>query len=79
MSELKGWALEGSAIMKEFSFVDFKASIEFLNKIAEIAEKHNHHPEMIINYGNVRLILTTHEKKGLTEKDFELAKEIDTL
>lgn len=79
MSGLKEWSLESSSITKTFSFSNFKESLEFVNKIGELAEKHSHHPDMLISYDQVRLSLTTHSEKGLTKKDFELAKEIDLL
>ena len=79
MGKLGNWSLEGDSIVKDWVFRNFKESMEFVNKIAELAEKHNHHPAIIINYNNVRLSLTTHYAKGLTEKDFELAEEIDKI
>jgi 4a-hydroxytetrahydrobiopterin dehydratase len=77
MSELKAWSLEGNVITKDFEFKDFKEALDFVNKIGEIAEKHEHHPDIVILYNKVRLSLTTHSAKELTEKDFEVAKEID--
>lgn len=79
MTKLRNWALEGSSIVKDRVFRDFKEAIEFVNKVAEIAEKHNHHPSIVISYNIVRLTLTTHEAKGLTVKDFEVAEEIDKI
>lgn len=79
MSNLKGWALEGSAIMKEFAFSNFDESIDFVVKVAEISKKHEHHPEIIIDYDTVRLILTTHDENGLTDKDFNVAEDIDKI
>ncbi|MBI5804018.1 4a-hydroxytetrahydrobiopterin dehydratase [Candidatus Pacearchaeota archaeon] len=79
MSELDNWSLEPDSISKNFQFNNFKESLEFLNKVGEIAEKLNHHPDVIINYNVVKLSLSTHSEKGLTEKDFETAKEIDKL
>ena len=79
MESLSGWSVEGSQIVKTFSFEDFKKSLDFVNKVGELAEKHEHHPDILINYNKVRLSLTTHSAKGLTEKDFDLAKEIDNL
>ena len=79
MSELKEWGLEGNAIMKEFEFPDFKEAMIFVNNVALLAEKAVHHPVIIIDYNKVRITLTTHSEKAITEKDFELAKEIDRL
>jgi len=79
MSKLRNWALEENSIVKDKVFRNFKESVEFVNKVAEIAEKHNHHPSIIINFENVRMALTTHSAGGLTNKDFEVAEEIDKL
>lgn len=79
MSRLNDWALEGDSIVKHKTFQNFKETMEFVNKIAEIAEKNNHHPGLVINYNNLRISLTTHYARGLTEKDFEVAEEIDKL
>lgn len=79
MQTLNDWSLESDAISKSFVLPNFKGAMEFVNKVAEIADRLNHHPTMFINYNNVKLIATTHSEKGLTQKDFELAREIDTL
>ena len=79
MSKLRNWALDGNSITKDKIFRNFKESLEFVNKVAEIAEKHNHHPAILINYSEVRLTLTTHSVKGLTLMDFDVAEEIDKI
>ena len=79
MEDLKDWSLESDSINKVFSFASFKESVEFVNKVSEVAEKINHHPEILISFNQVRLLLTTHDEHGLSRKDFELAKEIDRL
>ena len=79
MQELRDWFIESSSITKDFSFKDFKESLNFVNKVGEIAEKHDHHPDIMINYNLVRLSLTTHSEKGLTKKDFDVAKEVDKI
>ncbi len=79
MIELKDWSLESSSITKDFEFNNFKESLDFVNKVGEIAEKLNHHPDILVSYHIVRLTLTTHSEKGLTKKDFDLAKDIDKI
>ena len=79
MQNLKNWALDGNSILKEIEFKDFKEAMQFVNKVSEIAENKGHHPDIFIFYNKVRLILTTHSSGGLTEKDFELAEEIDKI
>ncbi len=79
MSNLEGWSLEGESIVRDYEFKDFKEALDFVNKVGEIAEKQNHHPSITLDYNRVRLILTTHEEKGLSEKDFNVAEEIDRI
>lgn len=79
MSNLSDWSLEGNMITKVFSFDDFKGALEFVNKVGEIAEKLEHHPDVVIGGGNVKLSLITHSFGGLTKRDFEMAEEIDKL
>tara|TARA_Y100000034_G_C6665413_1_gene291878 strand:+ start:306 stop:578 length:273 start_codon:yes stop_codon:yes gene_type:complete len=79
MQKLNGWALEGDSIVKDFDLPDFPSAIEFVNNVAELAERREHHPGILINGNQVRLNLTTHSEQGLTSKDFELAEEIDKI
>ena len=79
MGKLRNWALDGEAIVKDKVFRDFKEAMVFVNKVAEIAENKNHHPSILINYNAVRMNLTTHEARGLTSIDFEVAEEIDKI
>ena len=79
MSDLNDWSLETNAIVKIFSFNNFKEALEFVDKVGEVAEKLEHHPDIMINENQVRLMLTTHSVSSLTRKDFELAREIDKL
>lgn len=79
MDSLKGWSIQTDSITKDFTLPNFKGAMEFVNKVAEIADKLNHHPTIRINYNIVKITSTTHSEKGLTNKDFELAQEIDKL
>ncbi len=79
MQELNDWSLEGNAIQKTFEFPSFKEALSFTNKIGDIAEQHNHHPDIDIRYNKVTLSLFTHSENSITEKDFALAKDIDLM
>jgi 4a-hydroxytetrahydrobiopterin dehydratase len=69
-----------SSIVREISFADFGAAIAFVNRVAEIAEAANHHPDILVHgWNKVRLELSTHSQGGLTDADFELARQIDAL
>ncbi len=79
MSRLNNWALEENFIVKDFGFANFKGALEFVKKVSEACEKHEHYPDVLISMGKVRLSLTTHYEKGLTSKDFEVAEDIDKI
>jgi len=70
VTSLSGWALDGDAIRKQYTFEDFPQAIAFVNRIAPEAEKADHHPDILINYKRVTLTYSTHDEGGLTEKDF---------
>lgn len=79
MDMVEGWELaeDGKNISKTHKFKDFIGAINFVNKISEIAESEGHHPDINIRYNKVKLILSTHAIKGLSENDFILAAKID--
>ncbi|MEK6910204.1 MAG: 4a-hydroxytetrahydrobiopterin dehydratase [Nanoarchaeota archaeon] len=77
MKCIKDWSLEGDIITKEIEFEDFREAIDYVDKVADIAEKNDHHPDILIKYNIVKLSLTTHSEKNLTEEDFDVAEEID--
>ena len=74
-----GWAMvDGKdALEKTFLFKDFKQAFAFMTRVAEDAEELNHHPEWFNVYRTVKVKLTTHDAKGLTARDVELAKRMD--
>ena len=77
LSGLAGWERAGNEIVKSYKLNDFIASIGFVNKIAILAEKADHHPDILIQYSSVKITLSTHSEGGITEKDFNLAAEIE--
>ena len=80
LQELEGWEmLDHTSIFKEFEFANFKEAMDFANKVAEEAQRQNHHPDILIKYNKVTLTLTTHDEGGLTYKDFKLAKIIEQM
>ena len=79
LQELSGWTFRNNAIEKEWTFKDFKEALLFINKIGDIAEKHNHHPELFNVYSKVILRFNTHDEGGVTEKDIRIASEINSI
>ena len=77
LKELDGWRLSGNAIKKQFVFKSFMPAVQFVNRVAERAEAADHHPDIMINYRKVTMVLSTHSAGGLTQKDFALANQID--
>jgi 4a-hydroxytetrahydrobiopterin dehydratase len=77
LSQLKDWHREGLQIRKQYTFEDFTSAMRFVNRIADLAEKLDHHPDILIRYQYVTLTLSTHSAGGLTELDFMLAQMID--
>ena len=80
MNVPEGWDKDEESLKRTYVFQNFVEAVEFVNKVAEIAEELNHHPDIrIFSYKNVEIILTTHDKGGLTEKDSSLAAGIDAI
>ena len=75
------WRLEegGTRLVRRFEFQDFKKAIEFVNRVAEVAEEEGHHPDIAIHWNKVDLVLWTHKIGGLHENDFILAAKVDRL
>ncbi|MEO6587733.1 MAG: 4a-hydroxytetrahydrobiopterin dehydratase [Pyrinomonadaceae bacterium] len=81
LSELNTWLLddEKKVISKRFTFENFADALVFVNKAGEIADKMDHHPDIKLGWGYTEFEITTHDRDGLTEFDFALAKAIEKL
>lgn len=79
LAGLKGWARSGAAITKTFEFGRFLDGIAWVNRVAEVAERLDHHPDLDIRHTKITAVLSTHSAGGLTKLDFELAREMDAL
>lgn len=77
--QVPGWELIGSTLERKFKFKNFLGSMEFVNKVAQLAEAEGHHPDIHISWNRVTLTLTTHAIKGLSENDFIMAAKINAL
>ena len=72
------WEREGEAIVRDWTFADFKEALGWVNRIGELAEEVNHHPDIQIHdWNKVRLRLFTHSVGGLTQGDLDMARRID--
>jgi 4a-hydroxytetrahydrobiopterin dehydratase len=74
-----GWELKEGKIVKSFQFSSFIDAIEFVNKVAKVAEKLDHHPIITINWKAVRLSLKSFDVDAVTKRDINLAKEIEKI
>ena len=79
LSKISKWVYNNGYLEREIEFSKYKDSIEFINKVAIIAEKQDHHPKLTSNFNSLLIQLTTHDVKGISQKDFQLAKAINTL
>ncbi len=76
----EGWdVLEGKRLRKEYSFANFKQAWEFVDRVAELAEQENHHPNIELAWGKATITLWTHKIGGLHDNDFIMAAKIDQL
>ena len=80
IEDIQGWeVVDGHHLHKVFRFPDFMTALGFVNRIAAVAEAHNHHPDLLLTWGKVEVTSYTHTANGLTEKDYSLAAAIDSL
>mgnify|MGYP000714965464 CR=1 FL=1 len=73
------WEIRDAKLYQEFKFKNFISAFGFMTQVAILAERANHHPEWSNVYNKVKIYLVTHEAKGISKRDFELAHEIGKL
>ncbi|MBM4008206.1 MAG: 4a-hydroxytetrahydrobiopterin dehydratase [Planctomycetes bacterium] len=79
MRSIPAWKRTGDLIEREFTFPDFVAAMRFVNRVAEEAERSQHHPDIHVLYNRVRLGYSTHDAGGLSERDFTAAVAVDRI
>ena len=79
IASLPGWQRQGKAIQRVFEFPDFKAAMQFVNKIADVADQANHHPDIDIRYNKVTMALVSHDAGGVTQRDVKMARRINEI
>ncbi len=79
IGRLAGWSADEAALTRTVRFADFVQAMDFVNEVADLAERHNHHPDIDIRYNRVTLRLSSHDAGGVTERDVALARAIDHL
>jgi len=74
-----GWELADGRITKTATHKDFAAALRYVNAVGYLAEKANHHPDIVMSWNKVMLTLVSHSAGGLTDQDFALARSLDAL
>ena len=79
LKTLDGWSVRVGVLRKRSTFENFAASLAYVNRVGELAEAVDHHPDITFGWGYVELALTTHDRGGITDVDIALAAQIDDL
>jgi 4a-hydroxytetrahydrobiopterin dehydratase len=79
LQALNGWAIRDGMLAKTYGFADFVLAVDFVNRLAVVAEAQNHHPDLTVEWGKVTVRLISHDVGGLTTRDFRLAAALDAL
>ena len=79
LKELNEWRFIDNKLEKKFKFLDFSEALGFIVRVGLLAEKNNHHPELFNVYNTVIIRLTTHDADGVTDKDIDLAQDIEKI
>jgi 4a-hydroxytetrahydrobiopterin dehydratase len=79
LPEAKGWDRHGDMLVRTWQFPSFRRAIEFVNLVAALFEKTGHYPDIEVNFRNVRIEMSTHDVGGLTEQDFLLISQLNTI
>jgi 4a-hydroxytetrahydrobiopterin dehydratase len=77
LGQLPAWQVFDNTLQRQWKFPSFFEGIRFINRVAELADAADHHPDIDIRYTRITIRLWTHTANGITEKDFDLAKQID--
>ena len=77
LSSRHGWRRRSNKLIKNYRFGSFRDSIVFVNRIATLADSHDHHPDIDVRYSTVTVTLSTQDVGGISDKDLELAEQID--
>jgi 4a-hydroxytetrahydrobiopterin dehydratase len=79
LRDLPDWAVESGALIRFWTFADFVQAMAFVNRVAELAEKAGHHPDIGIRYNRVKLALVSHDAGGITARDAAMARQLNAL
>jgi 4a-hydroxytetrahydrobiopterin dehydratase len=77
LAELPDWKQQGKALQKQFDLKGFKAAMAFAGTVGELADRADHHPDILIQFSKVTLTLSSHDAGGITDRDVRLARQIE--
>lgn len=77
--ETDGWSYDGDRLRKTYEFDEYVDGVEFVNDVAELAEEANHHPDLHVGYKEVEVTLKSHDVDGITDRDWSLVDEIESV
>ncbi len=77
LDEIPGWIIENDSVVRSYAFKNFYETMAFVNLVAFIAHREDHHPELLVSYNRCRVVYSTHSVNGLSENDFICAARID--
>jgi len=79
LKTLDGWVAEDNELRRQYKFENFGEALAFVNRVGEVAEEADHHPDICFGWGYANLVLTTHDRGGITDVDIALAQRIDSV
>ena len=79
LTKLDGWRAENGKLIRRYKFANFAESLAFVNRVGEIAEAADHHPDITFGWGYAEIATTTHDRGGITDVDVSLARKINQL
>lgn len=79
LNKLEGWQVEDGKLVRRYKFPNFAESLAFVNRVGEIAEAADHHPDITFGWGYAEIATTTHDRGGITDVDLSLAEKINQL
>ncbi|HEX4382908.1 MAG TPA: 4a-hydroxytetrahydrobiopterin dehydratase [Myxococcales bacterium] len=77
LAELPGWKQQGKALVKQYDMKGFKAAMAFSGTVGELAERADHHPDILIQFNKVTLTLSSHDVGGISDRDVRLARQVE--
>lgn len=76
---MNSWEIKDNKLFTEYKFKNYSEALNFVNKVSDLAEKANHHPDISFGWGYVKIYLFSHDENKLTERDYKLADQISSL